>query len=186
MMMIWRLGTIMVTPRKRAFRFSGSSWRPAYLRGGGSVVGGLKGWVPWPGGGTTTGIAAGDPAGTIRATLVHELDGRTDGQTGRLMDARMNSEPSPRVHGDEEAHARVEADGAAVGEHERPFALPDRRQDAVYLDAGAGQCERNVGSNRTCRPQRVTPDLSRTKQTDKKDKAKVRSPAGRRRIARRG
>ena len=29
-MMIWRLGTIMLTPRKRAFRFSGSSWRPAY------------------------------------------------------------------------------------------------------------------------------------------------------------
>ena len=29
--MIWRLGTIMVTPRKSAFRFSGSSCRPAYL-----------------------------------------------------------------------------------------------------------------------------------------------------------
>ena len=30
-MMIWRLGTIMVTPRNSAFRFSGSSCRPAYL-----------------------------------------------------------------------------------------------------------------------------------------------------------
>ena len=29
-MMICRLGTIMLTPRKSAFRFSGSSWRPAY------------------------------------------------------------------------------------------------------------------------------------------------------------
>ena len=29
-MMIWRSGTIIVTPRKSDFRFSGSSWRPAY------------------------------------------------------------------------------------------------------------------------------------------------------------
>jgi len=29
LMMICLLGTIMVTPLNRAFRFSGSSWRPA-------------------------------------------------------------------------------------------------------------------------------------------------------------
>ena len=39
----------------------------------------------------------------------------------------------PRVHGDEDADARVQADSAAVGENKRLLALPDGAQDAVHL-----------------------------------------------------
>lgn len=41
---------------------------------------------------------------------------------------------APWVHGDEETDSGVQADGAAVGEHEGLLALPDGRQDAVDLE----------------------------------------------------
>ena len=38
-----------------------------------------------------------------------------------------------RVHGDEEAHARVQTDQAAISEHKLLFALTDGAQDTVHL-----------------------------------------------------
>ena len=94
-MMICLFGTIMVTPRKSAFRFSGSSCGRSRGLGHGRGVSGLRL--------CKCRHATSLPAGVAR------------------------------VHGDEEAHARVEGDCGSVCEHEAALALPDGAQHAVNL-----------------------------------------------------
>ena len=96
-MMICLLGTIMVTPRKSAFKFSGSSCAQS------------------------------------REVSNAELGGKS--QLCKSRHAACLSAGVAWVHGDEEAHARVQRDGGAIRENELALALPDGAQHTIHLQA---------------------------------------------------